>query len=150
MESLPPAPALQLKEKNLSQTQLQQDKIIVHGMLTSSLFSAIFGTLIPGSIYRSQKLSFRSPVYCYDSIVGRIDVKRVRNLRRLGGVLVTCDTRVLRISPHDSCDGEGQDRGVRGGIDLEGDAGQDSQENMEECVIGEAEVWLPDIIGKEG
>lgn len=88
-------------------------------------------------------------MYCYDSIVGRIDVKRVRNLRRLGGVLVTCDTRVLRISSHDSCDVEGQDSGVRGGI-IEGDGGRYSQENMEECVIGEAEVWLPGIIGKEG
>ena len=36
--------------------------VIVHGMLSASLFSSIFGTLIPGSYYSSQNLIFQTPV----------------------------------------------------------------------------------------
>uniref|UniRef100_A0A7S3V2K7 MaoC-like domain-containing protein n=1 Tax=Aplanochytrium stocchinoi TaxID=215587 RepID=A0A7S3V2K7_9STRA len=39
------------------------EKPIVHGMLYSSMFSAMFATKLPGSIYRSQTLSFHAPVY---------------------------------------------------------------------------------------
>lgn len=106
---------------------------VVHGMLTASLFSAIFGTLIPGSIYRSQDLRFKSPVFCDERVVGRIRVTRVKNLRGRGA-LVTCDTTVLRYGG----DGD-EDGGVVG-----------TEEDMEECVVGEAEVWLPDVVGVEG
>lgn len=70
-----------------------QTKPLVHGMLASSLFSSIFGTLIPGSVYRSQSLTFRRPVFAQDSIVGRVDVMKVRSAPN-GGVLVVCDTKV--------------------------------------------------------
>lgn len=65
---------------------------LVHGMLVSSLFSCIFGTLIPGAIYRSQTLQFRAPIYANDLVVGRIMVTKVKETR---GLLVTCDTTVL-------------------------------------------------------
>jgi acyl dehydratase len=65
---------------------------LVHGMLVSSLFSCIFGTLIPGAIYRSQTLQFRAPIYANDFVVGRIMVTKVKETR---GLLVTCDTTVL-------------------------------------------------------
>lgn len=55
------------------------------------------------------------------------------------GVLVACDTNILRR--------RGDDFSV-GGDDMggEGVCGED----MEECIIGEAEVWLPGIVGIEG
>ncbi|KAL7471904.1 hypothetical protein ACHAXS_012225 [Conticribra weissflogii] len=48
------------------------DRPIVHGMFLSSLFSSIFGTLVPGSIYRSQTLQFQSAVYVDEEVIGRV------------------------------------------------------------------------------
>lgn len=100
-------------------------KTIVPGMLTASLFSSIFGTLIPGSIYRSQTISFRAPVYCNDNITGRIDVRRVRKTSS-GGLLVFCDTRVWK-----------KVVGCGGADDC------DTRTRRQDCVVGEAQVWLP-------
>jgi acyl dehydratase len=69
------------------------ENIMVHGMLTSSLFSSIFGTLIPGSVYRSQTLLFHSPIYCNESVLGKITVTSVMDRKRLG-VLVKCHTTI--------------------------------------------------------
>ena len=70
-------------------------KPIVHGMLASSLFSCIFGTLVPGAVYLKQSLDFRSPIFVDEVVVGRVDVVRVRQFKSKG-VIVTCDTAVLR------------------------------------------------------
>jgi hypothetical protein len=52
-----------------------KSKVLVHGLMAGSLFSCIFGTLIPGSVYRSQQLAFRLPIFCNQ--------------------VVTCDTKVV-------------------------------------------------------
>lgn len=54
-------------------------KRIAHGMLSASFFSALFGTKLPGegSIYVSQNLKFRRPVYIGDTIVATIEVTKV-------------------------------------------------------------------------
>ena len=88
---------------------------IVHGMLVGSLFSSIFGTLIPGSVYRSQRLEFRQPVFANDPVVARVVVSDVRNMKGRG-LLVTCDTTV------GSADGK-----------------------LVRYVEGEAKVWLPGV-----
>ena len=41
---------------------------IVHGMLCGSLFSTLFATRLPGSIYINQSLKFVKPVYINDTI----------------------------------------------------------------------------------
>ena len=64
---------------------------IVHGMLVGSLFSSTFGTLMPGSVYRSQRLEFRQPVFANDPIVARVLASDVRNMKGRG-LLVTCDS----------------------------------------------------------
>lgn len=53
---------------------------IAHGMLTAGLISAVLGTKLPGpgSIYLSQTLNFRAPVYIGDTITARVTVKAVR------------------------------------------------------------------------
>ena len=59
---------------------------IAHGMLTASMFSALFGTRLPGAIYLSQTLNFRAPVLLGDTVTARITVKALRKK------LVTCET----------------------------------------------------------
>lgn len=82
---------------------------VVHGMLVSSLFSSIFGTLIPGAVYRRQQLIFRRPVYVNQAVVGRIVVRSVRQLtlQQHEGLLVKCDTHVyLQGTEHVCVQGE--------------------------------------------
>lgn len=87
--------------------------VLVHGMLVSSLFTCIFGTLIPGAVYLQQTLDFRKPVYVENSaVVGRVTITRIRRWRRKG-LILTCDTTVF------------------------------SKEDGEEKIRGQADVWLP-------
>lgn len=54
-------------------------KRIAHGMLSSSFFSALFGTKLPGygCVYTSQTLQFRYPVYIGDTVTATVTVKHV-------------------------------------------------------------------------
>jgi len=47
---------------------------VVHGMLTGSLFSTVFGTQLPGpgSIYISQTLTFTAPVLLGDTVMATV------------------------------------------------------------------------------
>lgn len=56
---------------------------IAHGMLVGSLFSTIFGVMLPGlgSIYTKQSLKFTKPVYFGDTITAKVIVKE-KNLDR--------------------------------------------------------------------
>jgi acyl dehydratase len=94
----------------------------VHGILTASVFSSIFGTLIPGSIYRSQKLVFQSPVYSNESIIGRVQVTKVKDMKSRG-LMVTCDTIVYK--------------------NYDGSKNIQDCDNAIVCISGEATVWLP-------
>ncbi len=51
-------------------------KRIAQGMLTAGLISAILGTRLPGqgTVYLSQTLHFKSPVYIGDTITARVEV----------------------------------------------------------------------------
>ncbi|MGL5523219.1 MaoC family dehydratase [Aeromonas veronii] len=55
------------------------EKRIAHGMLSSSFFSALFGTKLPGygCIYVGQNLKFRKPVYIGDIVTATIEVTLV-------------------------------------------------------------------------
>ncbi|WP_195432797.1 MaoC family dehydratase [Morganella morganii] len=54
-------------------------KRIAHGMLSTSFFSAIFGTKLPGEgcVYVAQNTKFRKPVYIGDTVVATVEVKDV-------------------------------------------------------------------------
>ncbi len=58
-------------------------KRIVHGMLVGSLFSTIFGVILPGlgSIYTKQSLKFIRPVFLGDTITAKVMVKE-KNLEK--------------------------------------------------------------------
>lgn len=53
---------------------------IVHGFLVGSLFSAIFGTELPGegAIYLHQEMNFRKPVYHGEEITATVTVTNIK------------------------------------------------------------------------
>ncbi|AJI72845.1 conserved hypothetical protein [Francisella tularensis subsp. novicida GA99-3548] len=54
-------------------------KRIAHGMISSSFFSALFGTKLPGEgcVYVSQSLNFKRPVYMGDTVTATVIVKSI-------------------------------------------------------------------------
>lgn len=77
--------------------QNSTQRIMVHGMLSSSIFSSIFGSLIHGSMYRSQSLTFHSPIYCMEMVIGRIIVTSISKRKKFG-VIINCDTFIEKYS----------------------------------------------------
>ncbi|MBT3314591.1 MAG: MaoC family dehydratase [Anaerolineae bacterium] len=67
-----------LDDEYAAQTQFK--KRLVHGMLATSLISAILGTELPGegSIYLGQSISFRAPVFIGDTVTATVTVIKVR------------------------------------------------------------------------
>lgn len=65
---------------------------IAHGLLTASFFSAIFGTKFPGkgSIYISQNLEFKRPVYLDDTVTATVVVKTVDITKKRVAFETTC------------------------------------------------------------
>ena len=66
-----------LDDEYAAQTQFK--KRLVHGMLTAGLISAVLGTELPGegSIYLSQSINFRAPVFIDDTITATVRVIKV-------------------------------------------------------------------------
>jgi 3-hydroxybutyryl-CoA dehydratase len=57
---------------------------IAHGMLTASFISTILGTTLPGvnTIYLSQELKFKKPVFYGDTITAEVEVLEKDDNRR--------------------------------------------------------------------
>jgi acyl dehydratase len=80
---------------------------IAHGMLTSGLISACLGTKLPGpgTIYLSQTLAFRRPVYIGDRITASVEILAIEGKGRVslsticrnqdGEVVVEGEARVI-------------------------------------------------------
>lgn len=66
-----------LDEEFAAGTQFKQR--IVHGMLVGSLFTAVLGEQLPGhgSIYMTQNLNFKSPVYLDMPITARVEITAI-------------------------------------------------------------------------
>jgi len=60
-------------------------KRIAHGALSGALVSAVLGMVMPGpgTIYLSQTLNFKAPVYIGDEITARLDVTAYRANKRI-------------------------------------------------------------------
>lgn len=65
---------------------------IVHGMFTAALISAVIGNDLPGpgTIYLSQSLQFRAPVYLGDTVTATVEVTRIREERGIVTLATTC------------------------------------------------------------
>ncbi len=68
-------------------------KRIAHGALSSALISAVLGMVMPGpgTIYLSQNLKFKAPVYIGDQITARVAVTAYRADKRIA----TLNTQVF-------------------------------------------------------
>jgi len=59
--------------------QSRYKKRIAHGMISSSFFSALFGTKIPGEgcVYVKQSLNFKRAVYLNDTVTAIVTVTQI-------------------------------------------------------------------------
>ncbi len=59
-------------------------KRIAHGLMSSSYFSALFGTQLPGPgcVYVAQSLNFLRPVYLGDTVTASVTVKSLNTEKR--------------------------------------------------------------------
>ena len=109
---------------------------IVHGILLASVFSTIFGTLLPGCVYRSQSFKFHNPVFVDEEVYGRVVVTRLRHINVDGivgqsGVLCNCETNIYKkVDPSVT---------RRHDTDMCGD----SKDTDILCTSGDAQVYLP-------
>lgn len=65
---------------------------IAHGMLAASLISAVLANDLPGAgtVYLSQTLQFKAPVYPGDTVTAVIEVKSVREDKPIATLITTC------------------------------------------------------------
>ncbi len=79
-----------LDESYAAQTTFKRR--IAHGMLTAGLISAVLGNDLPGpgTIYLSQTLQFKAPVYLGDTITAAVEVTQYRERRRTATFRTTC------------------------------------------------------------
>ena len=115
--------------------QRPPQRSIVHGILLASVFSTIFGTLLPGCVYRSQSLKFHNPVFVDDEVYGRVVVTRLRHINDddefvgRSGVLCKCETTIYKkVDPSVT---RRHDTHIRG----------DSKDTDILCTSGDAQVY---------
>ena len=68
---------------------------IVHGFLAASVFSRVFGTIWPGhgTIYLSQEMSFRMPVYTNNEYIAKFYVEDIDHDRHRGIIKCILETK---------------------------------------------------------
>lgn len=66
---------------------------IVHGMLVGSLFSALLGEHLPGngSIYMTQNLQFKAPVYLDMEVIAKVEITAIREGKPIVNLKTTCE-----------------------------------------------------------
>lgn len=104
---------------------MQRQQPIVHGMLSASMFTSMFGTMLPGAVYLRQKVAFLQPISINEIVTATITITHIR--QRKNDVYLTCTTNIYSSISSDSTASDG---------------------NVVEMqmlkVRGEAKVWLPD------
>ncbi|MFQ3647288.1 MAG: MaoC family dehydratase [Anaerolineae bacterium] len=82
--------SIHLDEEAAAQTRF--GRRIAHGMLTASLISAVLGNDLPGvgSIYLSQSVKFKAPVFLGDTITARVTVTAYREDKRIVTLKTDC------------------------------------------------------------
>ena len=65
---------------------------IVHGLLTSSLFSGLFGMKLPGKgcVIKSQILNFKRPIYIGNLVVAKVEIFKTNKIKKTAVFQTTC------------------------------------------------------------
>lgn len=81
---------IHLDEDYAAQTRF--GRRLVHGMLTASLLSATLANDLPGegTIYMSQSLQFKAPVFVGDTITATVEVTAFRPERGIATLATSC------------------------------------------------------------
>jgi 3-hydroxybutyryl-CoA dehydratase len=68
---------------------------IAHGMIAAGLISATLANDLPGpgTVYLSQTLQFKGPVYPGDTITATVEVKNVRSDKPIVTLVTTCTNK---------------------------------------------------------
>lgn len=84
---------IHLDEEYASKTRF--GRRLVHGILTSGMISALLGMILPGpgSIYLSQTLNFRAPVFIGDTITATVKVIKIRNDKPIITLETICENQ---------------------------------------------------------
>lgn len=79
-----------LDEEFAANTQFGQR--IVHGMLVSSLFSALLGQHLPGdgAIYMNQNLKFKAPVYLDMEVTATVEITEINERKPIVSLTTVC------------------------------------------------------------
>ncbi|MDP0590174.1 MAG: MaoC family dehydratase [Candidatus Endonucleobacter bathymodioli] len=79
--------------------QSRYKKRIAHGLLSSSFFSALFGTKIPGEgcVYVSQTLNFLRAVYIGDTVVATVLVTNINKSSKRVFFETTCTVKNKKV-----------------------------------------------------
>ena len=77
-------------DKNYAKNSIFK-KRIMHGFLSASIFSRVFGTLFPskGCIYLKQELNFLLPMYCNTTYVSYFKVLNVKPQKNIANIETT-------------------------------------------------------------
>ncbi len=69
-------------------------KPIVHGLFAAAVFSKVFGTTWPGegTIYMSQEMSFRAPVFVENDYVAKFEVIELNEEKHRARIQCTLET----------------------------------------------------------
>jgi 3-hydroxybutyryl-CoA dehydratase len=75
--------------------QTQFKKRIAHGMLAASLVSRVIGTKLPGpgTIYLSQTLNFKAPVYFGDTVKTEVEIIEKINTKNFVKLKTLCSNQ---------------------------------------------------------
>ena len=65
---------------------------VVHGLFVAALISAVLGGELPGpgTVYLSQELSFKAPVFFNDEVTARVEVLKIKPDKGIVTLASTC------------------------------------------------------------
>ncbi len=126
--------------------------IVVPGLLVGSIFSAVIGTLLPGSIYVRQTFDFRHAVPVGEWITGRIVITKLRTVTRPNspsGIYMICQTLAYQsltfLDDRNELDRECPNHNATEDTATAASEPPEIPLTQRILIRGEASVWIPNV-----